>query len=250
MMVNKVYIIVLVLLPLILLTFLLAFGEFGRLELRSDMYILLNNVGFPGNVSVMVTYMFIGTNKLAIKMEAEALDKATPVNLAHHTYWNLRGHNSGDILSHNLQLFASRITPVDGNLIPTGQIVPIKGTPYDFLQSHPIGSKINELPGGYDINYVLDEGSPKHFRKAAVLQDSVSGRKLELWTNKPGVQFYSSNMLKNVKGKDGAVYHKYAAVCLETQGFPDSVNHPNFPSQIINPGDKYLHAMVYRFTAE
>lgn len=214
------------------------------------MYILLNNVGFPGNVSVMVTYMFIGTNKLAIKMEAKALDKATPVNLAHHTYWNLRGHNSGDILSHNLQLFASRITPVDGNLIPTGQIVPIKGTPYDFLQSHPIGSKINELPDGYDINYVLDEGSPKHFRKAAVLHDSVSGRKLELWTNKPGVQFYSSNMLKNVKGKDGAVYRKYAAVCLETQGFPDSVNHPNFPSQIINPGDKYLHAMVYRFTAE
>ncbi|XP_060670095.1 uncharacterized protein LOC132800445 [Ziziphus jujuba] len=206
--------------------------------------------GFPGNLSVMVTYMFLGTNKLGIKMEAKAPNKATPVNLAHHGYWNLRGHNSGDILSQKLQIFGSSVTPVDKNLIPTGKIVPVKGTPYNFLASHEIGSLINELPDGYDINYVLDKSNPEHLRRAALMQDPVSGRKMELWTNQPGLQFYSSNMLHNVKGKDGAVYHKFAAVALETQGFPNSVNQPNFPSQIINPGEKYLHVMVYRFTAD
>ncbi|GAV76934.1 Aldose_epim domain-containing protein [Cephalotus follicularis] len=205
--------------------------------------------GFPGDLSVMVTYMLIGTNKLGVKMEAKALNKATPVNLALHTYWNLRGHNSGDILSHNLQLFGSNITPVDNEQIPTGEIVAVQGTPYDFLQPHEIGSMINELPDGYDINYVLDKGSPGHLRKAAVVRESVSGRKLELWTNKPGVQFYTSNKLGHVPGKGGFVYTKYAGLCLETQGFPDSVNHRNFPSQIVNPGESYEHIMLYRFTA-
>lgn len=183
-------------------------------------------------------------------MIATPLNKATPVNLAHHTYWNLRGHNSGDILSHTLQLLASKITPTNDALIPTGEITPVKGTAYDFLKPREIGSKINELPQGYDINYVLDGTNGKHFmRKAAVVHDNVSGRKMELWTNQPGVQFYSSNMLKEVAGKEGAVYKKYAALCLETQGFPDSVNHPKFPSQIVKPSETYLHAMVYRFTA-
>lgn len=205
--------------------------------------------GFPGDLSVSVTYMIVETNKLAIKMEAKALTKATPVNLAHHTYWNLRGHTSGDILSNKIHIFGSNITPVNDQLIPTGDIAPVKGTPYDFLEPREIGSRINELPDGYDINYVLDPSSREHLRKAAVLHDSVSGRKLELWTNQPGMQFYTTNMLDNVKGKDGFVYKKHAAVCLETQGFPDSVNHPNFPSQIVNPGESYLHVMVYRFTA-
>lgn len=182
-------------------------------------------------------------------MEAKAHNKATPVNLAHHTYWNLRGQNSGDILSHTIQLFGSKVTPVNDQLIPTGEIVPVKGTPYDFLEPQEIGSKINGLPDGYDINYVLDPSSPNHLSKAAVLHDSVSGRKLELWTNKPGLQFYTSNMLDNVQGKGGFVYRKHAAVCLETQGFPDAVNHPNFPSQIVKPGEAYLHVMLYRFTA-
>ncbi|KAJ7956362.1 Aldose 1-epimerase [Quillaja saponaria] len=205
--------------------------------------------GYPGDLSVSVTYMFSGDNRLAVRMEAKALNKATPVNLAQHTYWNLAGHSSGDILSHNVQLFASQITPVDDQLIPTGEIVNVKGTPYDFLQPHEIGSLINKLPNGYDINYVLDSTSDEHFKKVAVVQESVSGRKMELWTNQPGVQFYTSNMLKSEKGKDGAIYKKYAGICLETQGFPDSVNHPNFPSQIINPGETYEHVMVYRFTA-
>ncbi|KAL7192128.1 hypothetical protein ACSBR2_024050 [Camellia fascicularis] len=205
--------------------------------------------GFPGNLDVSVTYMIIQTNKLAIKMEAKALNKATPVNLATHTYWNLGGHNSSNILSHTLQLLGSKITPVDSQLIPTGQIVPVEGTPYDFLKPRAIGSKISELPSGYDINYVLDsDGDNKHFKKVAVVQDSKSGRKMELWSNQPGVQFYTSNLLDNVRGKGGFVYSAHDALCLETQGFPDSVNHPNFPSQIVTPGENYKHILVYRFT--
>lgn len=205
--------------------------------------------GFPGNLSVTVTYILIQTNKLGVKMEAKALNKATPVNLAQHTYWNLGGHTSGDILSHKLQLFASRITPVDPQLIPTGIIVTINGTAYDFLEPREIGSQINKLPDGYDVNYVLDSDSRVHLKKAAVVQESVSGRKMEIWTNAPGVQFYSGNMLHNVTGKGGFVYQEHAGLCLETQGFPDSVNHLNFPSQIVNPGQTYKHVMVYRFTA-
>lgn len=204
--------------------------------------------GFPGAVDVYVTYMIIGGDRLALKMEATPLDKATPINLASHTYWNLVGHGSGDILSHDIQLFASRITPVDGNLIPTGQIVPVQGTPYDFLQSRSIGSKFNELPSGYDMNFVVDYVPNGHVHKVAVVQEPISGRKMELWSNKPGVQFYTSNMLNDTQGKDGATYHRYGGLALETQGFPDSVNHPNFPSQIVNPGENYLHVMIYRFS--
>ncbi|KAF5734704.1 aldose 1-epimerase [Tripterygium wilfordii] len=205
--------------------------------------------GFPGDVSVSVTYMLMQTNKLALKMEAKALNKATPVSLASHTYWNLRGHDSGDILSHNVQIYGSQITPVDDELIPTGKIVPVEGTPYDFMQSHEIGSMFDELPNGYDINYVLDNLKPGHLKKAAVVRDGVSGRRLELWTNAPGLQFYTSNKLGTVEGKGGFTYSNHAAICLESQGFPDSVNHPNFPSQTLNPGETYEHIMVYRFTA-
>jgi aldose 1-epimerase len=196
-----------------------------------------------------VTYELIQKNKLAVIMGAKALNKATPVNLAQHTYWNLGGQASGNILSHSLQLFGSKITSVDDQLIPTGKIDPVKGTPYDFLEPRQIGSRLKELSNGYDINYVLDSGSPLHLKKAAVVHESKSGRKMELWTNKPGVQFYTGNLLHNLKGKGGFVYSQHAALCLETQGFPDSVNHPNFPSQIVNPGQIYKHIMVYRFTA-
>ncbi|CAI9105918.1 OLC1v1004951C1 [Oldenlandia corymbosa var. corymbosa] len=209
--------------------------------------------GFPGEVDVSVHYMFVGSktksNRLAIRMEATPLDKATPINLATHSYWNLAGHNSGDILSHNIQIFASNITPVDKNLIPTGQITPVTGTAYDFLKSRAIGSRFNEIPGGYDINYVVDNYKQNgQLSRIVLLQDTKSGRKMELWSNKPGLQFYTSNMFDNLKGKNGTTYHKHAALCLETQGFPDSVNHPNFPSQIVNPGQKYDHMMIYKFT--
>lgn len=183
-------------------------------------------------------------------MKAKALDKATPVNLALHTYWNLGGHNSGDILRNKIQIFASQITPVDAELIPTGEILNIEERAYDFLQPREIGSRINELPNGYDINYVVNGNGDKQMKKVALVQESVSGRKMELWSNQPGVQFYTGNYLIDVKGKGGFVYEPHAGLCLETQGFPDAVNHPNFPSQIISPGKSYQHVMIFRFTTQ
>ncbi|GER49988.1 aldose 1-epimerase [Striga asiatica] len=208
--------------------------------------------GFPGDLHVTVTYLILPPNKFAIRMRALPENKSTPVNLVSHTYWNLAGHKSGNILSHTVQLAASRITPVDDHLIPTGQISPVKGTPYDFLEPHVIGSRFHELPGGYDINYIIDHGPGRaglHLTRAAVVWERKSGRKMELWTDQPGVQFYTSNMLNETVGKEGFVYKKYAGVCLETQGFPDAVNRPNFPSEIVGKGEVYRHVMVYRFTA-
>ncbi|KAI3901414.1 hypothetical protein MKW92_046476 [Papaver armeniacum] len=210
--------------------------------------------GFPGKVSVSVTYGIItefpgNRSTLFVTMRAKAINKATPVNLAHHTYWNLAGHNSGDILSHNVQIFAKHITPVGPDLIPTGKITPVKGTPFDFYASHTVGSRIKQLPGGYDINYVIDEPASKtQDRLIALVSESKSGRWMELWTDQPGVQFYTSNTLSNVKGKGGYVYGKYGALSLETQGFPDAVNHPNFPSVIVNPGEAYIHRMRFTFS--
>ncbi|KAF9605779.1 hypothetical protein IFM89_018445 [Coptis chinensis] len=205
--------------------------------------------GFPGELNVSVTYTLVGSNKLSVVMKAEAPRKPTPVNLAQHTYWNLGGHDSGVILSNTVQLFASNITPVDSNLIPTGEIAAVKDTAYDFLEPHTVGSRINELKSGYDINYVVD-GPLGGIKKVAVVHDTKSGRMLELWSDKPGLQFYSGNMLKGQKGKGGAVYGPHTGLCLETQGFPDSVNHPNFPSQIVTPEKPYEHFMLYRFTTK
>ncbi|KAK9116839.1 hypothetical protein Sjap_015786 [Stephania japonica] len=206
--------------------------------------------GFPGALDVYVTYTLLDGQRLSVTMRGHAKNKPTPVNLAQHTYWNLGGHNSGDILSNTIQLFASRITPVDNSLIPTGKIISIKGTPYDFLLPHTVGSRINELPHGYDINYVIDGHSHHSSKKVAVVHEPKSGRLMELWTNAPGVQLYTSNMLQYTKGKGGYVYKKHAAICLETQGFPDAVNHPNFPSQIVTPKKPYKHVMLYKFSVK
>ncbi|CAL1368231.1 unnamed protein product [Linum trigynum] len=210
--------------------------------------------GFPGDLSVSVTYMILKHNILAIRMSATPLTKATPVNLAYHGYWNLGGHDSGTILNHTIHIISHYYTPVDDQLIPTGQFAVVKGTPYDFTtRSRQIGSRIDEVEGGYDINYVIARKIgplEPHLEKTAVVRDEASGRKMELWTNQPGVQFYTGNMLDSVKGKGGVTYNKYAGLCLETQGFPDAVNHPNnFPSQVVEPGHTYVHAMVFRFTA-
>ncbi|KAM6549988.1 hypothetical protein CsatB_021664 [Cannabis sativa] len=207
--------------------------------------------GFPGDVLVTATYTLFGHGKLAVIMTAKALNKPTPVNLAQHTYWNLGGHTSGDILSNDIQIFGSQITPVDDELIPTGKIQSVKGTPFDFLKPHPVGTKIKELPKGYDINYVLD-GVPegKELKRVAVVYDKKSGRSMDLSTNKPGVQFYTGNNIKDIKGKGGFVYQSHAALCLETQAFPDSVNHPNFPSTIISPEEPYKHVMLFKFSTK
>ncbi|KAF3444768.1 hypothetical protein FNV43_RR14461 [Rhamnella rubrinervis] len=206
--------------------------------------------GFPGDLQVTVSYTLIEDNQLSIKMKATALNKPTPVNLAQHTYWNIGGHNSGDILSNEIQIFGSHITLLDSDLIPTGKIASVKGTPYDFLKPHVIGSKMKKLSNGYDINYVLDGGLGDKLKPAAVVYDKKSGRVLELSTDAPGVQFYTSNSLKNVKGKGGFVYEPHAALCLETQGFPDAVNHPNFPSTIVSPGKPYRHQMLFKFSTK
>ncbi|KAM7508049.1 hypothetical protein LguiA_018502 [Lonicera macranthoides] len=205
--------------------------------------------GFPGELRVSVTYALTGSYKLSVKMKAKAINKATPVNLAQHSYWNLGGHNSGHILSDEVQIFGSHITPTDKNLIPTGEIRPIKGTPYDFLEPQVLSSKINGLPDLYDINYVLDgDNGNKKMKPVAKVHNKKSGRVMELSSDAPGVQFYTGNYLKDLKGKGGFVYQAHAGLCLETQGFPDSVNHPNFPSQIINKGETYKHKMLYKFS--
>lgn len=202
--------------------------------------------GFPGNLKVKVTYKIVHGHKLLVIMTAKALNKATPVNLAQHTYWNLNGHDSGSILSHLVKIYGSKITPVDKYLIPTGKFKSVKGTPYDFRKPRTVGSRIRKLPHGYDINYVLD--GRHYLKRAATVLSKESGRKMELWTNEPGVQFYTGNMLVKEKGKGGYVYGPHAGLCLETQGFPDAVNHHNFPSQILNPGHTYKHCMLYVFS--
>ncbi|KAG5376821.1 hypothetical protein IGI04_041417 [Brassica rapa subsp. trilocularis] len=203
--------------------------------------------GFPGELIVTVRYKLVKDNKLSVVMEAKAKDKATPVNLAHHTYWNLGGHNSGDILSEEIQILGSSYTPVDGELIPTGKISPVKRTPYDFLQPRPIKDNMKDLKTGYDINYCLD-GKADKMRKIVELVDKKSGRKMELSANQPGLQFYTGGMLKDIKGKNGTVYQAFAGLCLETQSYPDSVNNPKFPSQIVEPGKNYKHNMLFKFS--
>lgn len=205
--------------------------------------------GFPGALDVYVTYKITSDYELQVSMEAKALNKATPVNLAQHSYWNLNGEGSGTILSHTVQIFGDKITPVDDNLIPTGKFAKVKGTPYDFLEPKEVGSRIDAVKGGYDINYALDSAVVKGMRKVAVVKGSNgSGRTLELWANQPGVQFYTGNFLKDVKGKHGHVYPQHGGLCLESQGFPNSVNQPNFPSQIVKPGEVYKHEMRYKFS--
>ncbi|XP_060672857.1 uncharacterized protein LOC107415531 [Ziziphus jujuba] len=206
--------------------------------------------GFPVDLLVTVTYSLIGDKQLSVSMKAIALNKPTPVSLAQHIYWNIGGHNSGDILSNEILIFGSHFTPVDSYHIPTGEIASVKGTPYDFLKPHAVGRKIHMLDHGYDINYALDGDSGVKLMPAALVYDKKSGRVLQLWTNAPGMQFYTSNFLKDVKGKGGFVYQPHAALCLETQGFPDAVNHPKFPSTIVSPGKPYSHQMLFKFSTK
>lgn len=182
-------------------------------------------------------------------MEAVPQNKATPISLAQHTYWNLSGHDSGDILEHCIQIWASHITPVDENSIPTGEIMPVKGTPFDFTVEKKIGSSIHQVLVGYDHNYVLDCGDEKlGLKHVAKLKDPLGLRILNLWSNAPGVQFYTGNYVNGVIGKGGAVYGKHAGLCLETQGFPNAVNQADFPSIVVEPGDKYQHSMLFEFS--
>ena len=213
--------------------------------------------GYPGELSVQVTYALTADGDLRIDYAAET-DASTIVNLTHHGYWNLSGHGAGDILDHELELNASRFTPVDETLIPTGELRPVAGTPLDFREPTVIGARIaaNDeqlgFGGGYDHNFVLDgweDGGA--LRSAAVLHDPHSGRTMEVLTTEPGLQFYSGNFLDGSDlGKGGVVYEQRTGLCLETQHFPDSPNQQQFPSTVLRPGQTYRSTTVYRFSAE
>jgi aldose 1-epimerase len=203
--------------------------------------------GYPGNLNVKVIYRFTDNNDLEITYEAET-DKTTPVNLTNHSYFNLAGQ--GDVLKHVLTLKADAYTPVDATLIPTGEIAKVAGTPFDFTSPKAIGERIDQVTGGYDHNFVLTNASDT-LHLAATVVDPVSGRKLEVLTTEPGIQFYTGNFLDGtLKVSGGWQAQKHYGFCLETQHFPDSPNKPQFPSTLLNPGKKYVTKTIYRFSVE
>jgi aldose 1-epimerase len=207
--------------------------------------------GYPGNLSAKVTYTATHRGELVTEYEAST-DKPTVVNLMNHTYFNLAC--SGDILNHEVTLHASHFTPARSDLIPTGKIASVKGTPMDFRSPTRVGERINSpyqqiINGkGYDCNWILD-GKMGELRLAAEVYDPSSGRKLEISTTQPGVQFYSGNFLDGSLHGKGRVYGWRSGLCLETQHFPDSPNQPRFPSTVLRPGEKYREKTVYRFHA-
>jgi aldose 1-epimerase len=211
--------------------------------------------GYPGNLDCKVTYWLSVQNELEIQYEATT-DKATHINLTHHSYFNLAGAGSGDILNHEVELFADKFVPTDAGNIPLGELDSVKGTPFDFLSPHTIGERIGQkdkqlsVGKGYDHNWVINS-TGKGLQLAARVTEASSGRIMEVLTDQPGIQFYTGNFLdgSNV-GKAGKIYQHRNAFCLETQKYPDSPNNPSYPSSLLEPGQTYKHMCVYRFSAK
>lgn len=211
--------------------------------------------GYPGALQVKVTYTLTDQNEVKIDYFA-ITDKETVVNLTNHSYFNLRGAGEGEIISTELTINADKFTPVDKGLIPTGEMRPVKGTPFDFTKPKPIGQNIYDetdeqikFGGGYDHNFVLNKGAGG-LTKAAEAYDSKTGRVLEVFTTEPGVQFYTGNFLDGkLYGKGNKAYNKRFAFCLETQHYPDSPNKPEFPTTTLRPGEKYQSQTMWKFSA-
>ncbi|HTZ75661.1 MAG TPA: aldose epimerase family protein [Candidatus Aquilonibacter sp.] len=211
--------------------------------------------GYPGNLSVTVIYALTSNNELRIDYSATT-DKDTVLNLTNHSYFNLAGQGVGNVLGHIVTIHASRFTPVDSTLIPTGELQSVAGTPFDFRTPHAIGERINaqnqqlEYGHGYDHNFVLDRTGAS-LELAARVVEPKSGRVLEVLTTQPGLQFYTANQLDgSIHGKGGATYGPHAAFCMETQHFPDSPNHPSFPTTELKHGQRYHQITVYKFSTE
>jgi aldose 1-epimerase len=208
--------------------------------------------GFPGTLTTRVRYTLSGG---ALRIEYSATtDKDTVLNLTNHSYFNLAGQGNGDILKHVVKIDSSRITPLDASLIPTGEVTSVEGTPFDFRTPHAVGERIDadnaqlRFGLGYDINYVLDH--PGQLSEVAEVYEPTTGRILRVLTDQPGLQFYTGNHLDgSITGKEGRVYKQRFALCLETQHFADSPNHPNFPSTELKPGEKFHSVTVYEFSA-
>ena len=223
--------------------------DHGAESLRLQYLSVDGEEGYPGNLRAEVAYTLLPDNELEINYEATT-DRETIVNLTNHAYFNLAG--GGEILGHELTLYADAFTPVSKELIPTGEIKSVDNTPMDFRRAKTIGADLS-LAGGYDHNFVLQnyDRSTRSaaLRPAARLYEPTSGRVLEIITTEPGIQFYSGNFLDStLTGKGGVVYHKYTGLCLEPQHFPDAPNHANFPSTVLRPGEVYRHVSRYRFS--
>ena len=209
--------------------------------------------GYPGTLRAKVTYTLTNRDELAIDYEATT-DKATPVNLTNHTYWNLAGDGSRDVLGHVVTLESSAIVPVDSTLIPTGALMPVDGTPFDFRKPTAVGARIEDphvqirYGRGYDHTFVLDRAAGTALSHAAHITEPTTGRTLDIYTTEPGVQFYSGNFLDgSFAGKRGRVYKRRYGLALETHHYPDSPNQPSFPSVILRPGETYRTKTVFRF---